>query len=77
MQIQPGQGDCPRYGQTVAINYECFLPSNELVDSTYIRKTKLKFQVCCHQTIPGVDEVVQNMKVGEIVKVKISYKKAF
>jgi len=47
------------------------LPSGELFDSSRDRGKPLKFRVGCEQVIPGLDDGVAQLSVGERAKITI------
>jgi peptidylprolyl isomerase len=62
---KPGSGAQPKKGQTIAAHYEGRLVDGKVFDSSYARKQPLEFAVGIGQVIPGWDEGLLAMKVGE------------
>jgi hypothetical protein len=71
---KPGEGTIkPERGQTVAVNYRgTFLDGSEL-DNSYKRGEPFVFQVGLARVIPGWDEGVRDMTVGETRTLIIPY----
>lgn len=64
--LRPGQGAGASPGQQVVVNYIGWLTTGRKFDSSYDRGKPFKFTLGAHQVIPGWDEGVQGMKVGEL-----------
>jgi len=62
---KPGSGSKPKKGQTILAHYEGRLTDGKVFDSSYARKEPLEFAVGIGQVIPGWDEGLLDMKVGE------------
>lgn len=66
---QPGSGTSPRKGQRVTVHYTGWLDTNgqpgKKFDSSVDRGTPFTFVIGIGQVIPGWDEGVMTMKVGE------------
>ena len=62
---KPGTGPQPQKGQTIRAHYEGRLVDGKVFDSSYARKEPLEFAVGIGQVIPGWDEGLLAMKVGE------------
>jgi peptidylprolyl isomerase len=62
---RPGTGAQPKRGQTILAHYEGRLVDGRVFDSSYARKQPLEFAVGIGQVIPGWDEGLLSMKVGE------------
>jgi len=62
---KPGSGSKPKKGQTILAHYEGRLTDGTVFDSSYARKEPLGFAVGVGQVIPGWDEGLLDMKVGE------------
>jgi len=60
-----GTGAQPKKGQTIQAHYEGRLVDGRVFDSSYARKQPLEFAVGIGQVIPGWDEGLLAMKVGE------------
>lgn len=63
--IQEGSGKKPSKGQQVSVHYEGSLPSGQVFDSSYKRKEPITFQLGVGQVIPGWDEGIALLKVGD------------
>ncbi|QBA64681.1 peptidylprolyl isomerase [Muriicola soli] len=63
--IQEGSGKKPEKGQEVSVHYEGSLPSGQVFDSSYRRKKPITFQLGAGQVIPGWDEGIGLLKVGD------------
>lgn len=62
--LKPGNGgDKPRARDTVVTNYELFNLEGKKIESTYDNKAPLQFAI--RQVIPGWQEVLVDMTVGE------------
>ena len=62
---KPGSGSKPTKGQTILAHYEGRLIDGKVFDSSYARKEPLEFAVGTGNVIPGWDEGLLDMKVGE------------
>jgi len=60
-----GTGGKPASGRTVRVNYTGRLLSGEVFDSSALRGRPLEFQAGVGKVIPGWDETVMDMRVGE------------
>ncbi len=66
MMIQKGKGDVqPNKGQGVSVHYKGTLLDGKVFDSSYNRNQPLDFQVGIGQVIPGWDEGIMLLKVGD------------
>ncbi|MEZ2414906.1 peptidylprolyl isomerase [Muriicola sp. E247] len=63
--IQEGAGKKPSKGQQVSVHYEGSLPTGQVFDSSYKRKEPITFQLGVGQVIPGWDEGIALLKVGD------------
>jgi FKBP-type peptidyl-prolyl cis-trans isomerase len=67
--LQEGSGNCPRAGNTVTVHYTGWLNENgqpgKKFDSSVDRGQKFSFRIGVGMVIPGWDEGVMGMKVGE------------
>ncbi|GGD56761.1 peptidylprolyl isomerase [Muriicola marianensis] len=63
--IQQGNGKRPETGQRVSVHYEGSLASGQVFDSSYRRKEPITFQLGVGQVIPGWDEGIGLLKVGD------------
>jgi hypothetical protein len=55
----------PRSGDKVSVHYELVLQDLTLIDETYGRKKPFKYRFQAQEVIPGFDEAVAMLKVGE------------
>ena len=63
--IQNGDGPKAEAGQTVSVHYEGSLPEGQVFDSSYKRNEPIDFQLGVGQVIPGWDEGINLLKVGD------------
>jgi len=63
--IQKGDGDKAEKGQKVSVHYEGSLLSGQVFDSSYQRKQPIDFQLGVGQVIPGWDEGIGLLQVGD------------
>ncbi len=63
--IQKGDGDQARKGATVSVHYEGSLTGGTVFDSSYKRKEPIDFQLGVGQVIPGWDEGIGLLQVGD------------
>lgn len=63
--IQKGDGVKAKAGQTVSVHYEGSLPSGQVFDSSYKRNQPIDFQLGIGQVIPGWDEGIALLQVGD------------
>ena len=63
--IQKGNGAQVQTGQTVSVHYEGSLLSGQVFDSSYKRNEPIDFQLGVGQVIPGWDEGIALLKVGD------------
>ncbi|MBT8284791.1 MAG: peptidylprolyl isomerase [Flavobacteriaceae bacterium] len=63
--IQEGSGKKASKGQQVSVHYEGSLPTGQVFDSSYKRKEPITFQLGVGQVIPGWDEGIALLKVGD------------
>ena len=63
--IQQGSGPKAEAGQTVSVHYEGSLPEGQVFDSSYKRNAPIDFQLGVGQVIPGWDEGINLLKVGD------------
>ena len=63
--IQEGNGKKAEKGKTVSVHYKGQLADGTVFDSSYKRNQPLEFQVGVGQVIPGWDEGIGLLKVGD------------
>lgn len=64
IEIEPGSGDSPEPGETVAVHYTGWLEDGTKFDSSLDRGTPFSFPIGTGQVIPGWDEGLATMQVG-------------
>ena len=69
--LREGTGPMPQKGQTVSVHYTGWLTDGKKFDSSVDRGVPFRFEVGQGQVIPGWDETLLAMKVGEKRKVMI------
>jgi peptidylprolyl isomerase len=62
---EEGTGAKPQAGKTVRVAYKGMLLSGQVFDDSNIQGRPLEFQAGTGKVIPGWDEMVMDMKVGE------------
>jgi len=63
--IQEGNGAKAEAGKKVSVHYEGSLLSGQVFDSSYKRNSPIDFQLGVGQVIPGWDEGISLLKVGD------------
>lgn len=63
--IQNGNGDQAEKGKKVSVHYEGSLLNGQVFDSSYKRNSPIDFQLGIGQVIPGWDEGIALLKVGD------------
>jgi len=63
--IQKGSGKQASKGKSVSVHYEGSLVNGQVFDSSYRRKEPISFQLGVGQVIPGWDEGIALLKVGD------------
>ena len=63
--IQKGSGAKAEKGKTVSVHYEGALANGQVFDSSYKRKQPIDFSLGIGQVIPGWDEGIGLLKVGD------------
>ncbi len=63
--IQKGDGAKAEKGKTVAVHYEGSLDNGQVFDSSYSRKEPIAFPLGMGQVIPGWDEGIALLQVGD------------
>ena len=69
--LKPGTGPVPEQGQTVQVHYTGWLTDGTKFDSSLTRGKVFTFPLGQHRVIPGWDEGVSTMRVGEKRQFKI------
>ena len=75
--VQEGTGAQPQIGDRVKVHYSGYLLNGKKFDSSVDRDQPFEFVVGQHQVIPGWDEALQMMKVGEKVKIVLPSRIAY
>lgn len=75
--VSPGKGEPVQKGNRVEVFYHGYFTDGTFFDSSYDREAPIAFEVGTGQVIPGWDEVIQRMKPGEKVHVKIPFYLAY
>jgi peptidylprolyl isomerase len=65
VEVKLGDGDVAGAGDTVSVHYTGKLKDGTKFDSSYDRNQPIQFVLGAHQVIPGWDEGIAGMKVGE------------
>jgi FKBP-type peptidyl-prolyl cis-trans isomerase len=63
--IQKGSGAKPQKGSTVSVHYEGCLSNGQVFDSSYKRNQPIDFSLGVGQVIPGWDEGIGLLQVGD------------
>ncbi|MCK0157707.1 peptidylprolyl isomerase [Cellulophaga sp. F20128] len=63
--IQKGKGAKAESGKTVSVHYEGSLTSGQVFDSSYKRNEPIDFQLGVGQVIPGWDEGISLLEIGD------------
>ncbi len=63
--IQKGTGAKAESGKTVSVHYEGSLTSGQVFDSSYKRNQPIDFQLGVGQVIPGWDEGIELLQIGD------------
>lgn len=63
--IQAGSGKTPESGQTVSVHYKGMFADGKEFDNSYKRGNPISFPVGMGNVIPGWDEGIQLLKVGD------------
>lgn len=72
-----GDGDVAKKGDTVTVNYRGILWDGTQFDSSYDRERPLEFPLGQGKVIPGWDEGIAGMRVGEMRMLIIPYALAY
>jgi len=63
--LKKGSGNHAQKGNTVSVHYEGSLTNGQIFDSSYQRNQPIDFQLGIGQVIPGWDEGISLLKVGD------------
>ena len=66
-----GDGDSPQLGDIVEVHYTGRFTDGNVFDSSYDREKPLRFKAGSGQVIPGWDEAIMLLKVGDTAKLII------
>ena len=69
--IEEGDGPAPQLGDTVFVNYRLWLEDGTQIDNSYDRGQPYPFVVGSGQTIPGWEEGILNMVLGETAQILV------
>lgn len=69
--IQSGDGEKAEKGKTVSVHYKGQLPDGTVFDSSFKRNQPIDFQLGVGQVIPGWDEGISLLKVGDKARLVI------
>ncbi|HEX8684606.1 MAG TPA: FKBP-type peptidyl-prolyl cis-trans isomerase [Ardenticatenaceae bacterium] len=69
--LSEGEGDVAETGDTVAVHYTGFFEDGSVFDSSIPRGEPLTFTIGSGQVIPGWEEGVTGMKVGELRQLRV------
>jgi FKBP-type peptidyl-prolyl cis-trans isomerase FklB len=69
--LKKGEGDSPKINDKVTVHYTGTLTDGTKFDSSIDRNEPIKFNLGVGQVIPGWDEALQLMKVGDLWKLTI------
>ncbi len=69
--IQKGDGPKAEKGKTVSVHYKGQLPDGTVFDSSFKRNKPIDFQLGVGQVIPGWDEGIQLLNVGDKARLVI------
>ena len=75
--INSTEGAQPQNGQSVSVHYSGYLMDGSMFDSSVERGTPLSFPLGQHKVIPGWEEGIAKLKVGEKAKLIIPAKLAY
>jgi FKBP-type peptidyl-prolyl cis-trans isomerase len=75
--LQKGDGKKAEKGKTVSVHYKGMLPDGQVFDSSYQRKQPIDFTLGVGQVIPGWDEGIGLLKVGDKARLVIPSELAY
>lgn len=64
LDLQLGEGDCPKDGQQVTFHYIGYNESGRRIDSTYLQGSPAKVRLGNKALVPGFEEGIRDMKPG-------------
>lgn len=64
LDLQVGQGDCPKDGQQVTFHYIGYNESGRRIDSTYLQGSPAKVRLGNKALVPGFEEGIRDMRPG-------------
>ncbi|XP_039121488.1 peptidyl-prolyl cis-trans isomerase FKBP20-2, chloroplastic isoform X2 [Dioscorea cayenensis subsp. rotundata] len=64
LDIEVGNGDCPRDGQQVIFHYIGYNESGRRIDSTYLQGSPAKIRLGNKALVPGFEEGIRDMRPG-------------
>ncbi len=76
-QIEEGNGERALPGKGVEVFYHGYFADGKLFDSSFDRNTPIRIQLGANEVIPGWEEVLSTMRVGDKVTAFIPYYKAY
>jgi len=74
---EKGKGRCPIKGERVELDFEAFLLDGKSIGSTFGQEEKFSFVLGEGQVIPGWEEIVPKMHIGERVRAYIPFEMAY
>jgi FKBP-type peptidyl-prolyl cis-trans isomerase len=63
--VESGNGEQPLPQQMVSVHYAGYLDNGQLFDSSHLRSDPFRFTVGTGEVIPGWEEIIRQMRVGE------------
>ncbi|KAG0477574.1 hypothetical protein HPP92_012293 [Vanilla planifolia] len=64
LDIQVGNGDCPKDGQQVTFHYVGYNESGRRIDSTYLKGSPANIRLGNNALVPGFEEGIHDMRPG-------------
>jgi FKBP-type peptidyl-prolyl cis-trans isomerase len=75
--LEKGDGASAQKGKTVSVHYEGSLLNGQVFDSSFQRNQPISFQLGVGQVIPGWDEGIQLLRVGDKARLVIPSELAY
>ena len=75
--LEKGEGPSAEKGKTVSVHYEGSLLNGQVFDSSFQRNEPISFQLGVGQVIPGWDEGIQLLRVGDKARLVIPSELAY